>query len=140
LREPATTKEMRGRCAIVRGAMGVVVTAEQFRRLALSFPEAYESSHMKHPDFRVRGGKLFATLAYPDTKWSMIKLTPEQQEEFVRAEPEVFVPVKGGWGRGGATSVRLRAATKKVLQPAMAAAWCNAAPKKLAQEFEATLK
>jgi hypothetical protein len=120
--------------------MGVVVTAEQFRRLALGFAEAYESSHQKHPDFRVRGGKLFATLAYPDEKWGMVKLTPEQQEEFVRAEPDVFVPVTGGWGRGGATSVRLRAATTRVLKQAMAAAWCNAAPKKLAREFEAGLK
>ena len=116
------------------------MTVEQFRRLALSFPEAYESSHMRHPDFRVRGGKLFATLAYPDAKWGMVKLTPEQQAEFVEAEPEVFVPVKGGWGRGGATSVRLRGATAKALKPAMAAAWCNAAPKKLAREFEAALK
>jgi hypothetical protein len=116
------------------------VTAEQFRRLALSFPEAVESLHMNHPDFRVRGGKIFATLAYPDEKWGMVKLTPEQQEEFVRAEPDVFVPVKGGWGRGGATSVRLRAAKSGDLRPAMAAAWCNAAPKKLAREFEATFK
>jgi len=117
----------------------MVVTAEQFRRLALSFPEAIESSHQRHPDFRVRGGKIFATLAYPDRKWGMVKLTPEQQEEFVRAEPEVFEPVKGGWGRGGATSVRLKSATKATWRPAMAAAWCNAAPKKLAREFEAGL-
>ena len=122
------------------GRMEIAVTAEQFRRLALGFPEAMESSHMRHPDFRVRGGKIFATLAYPDAKWGMVKLTPEQQEEFVRAEPEVFEPVKGGWGRGGATSVRLRVATKKILKQAMAAAWCNAAPKKLAREFEAALK
>jgi hypothetical protein len=120
--------------------MEIAVTAEQFRRLALRFPETVESSHMKHPDFRVRGGKLFATLAYPDKKWGMVRLTPEQQEEFVSAEPDVFVPVTGGWGRGGATTVRLRVATKKVLQPAMTAAWCNAAPKKLAREFEAGLK
>lgn len=115
------------------------MTAEQFRRLALSFPEAEEKSHMRHPDFRVRVGKLFATLAYPDKAWGMIKLTPEQQAEFVEGAPEVFIPVKGGWGRGGATSVRLRTATKKVLQPAITAAWCNAAPKKLAREFEARL-
>jgi hypothetical protein len=120
--------------------MGDLVTAEQFRRLALSFPETVKGSHMRHPDFRVRGGKIFATLAYPDRKWGMVKLTPEQQEEFVGAEPDVFEPVKGGWGRGGATSVRLRAATKATLRPAMAAAWCNAAPKKLAREFEAALK
>ena len=118
---------------------GMVVTAEQFRRLALSFPEAFEGSHMDHPDFRVRGGKIFATLAYPDGKWGMVKLTPEQQEEFAGAQPEVFEPVKGGWGRGGATSVRLKSATKAILRPAMAAAGCNAAPKKLAREFEAGL-
>ena len=117
-----------------------LVTAEQFRRLALSFPEAFESSHVNHPDFRVRGGKIFATLAYPDKKWGMVKLTPEQQEEFVRAEPKVFEPVKGGWGRGGATSVHLKAATNGILRPAMAAAWCNAAPKKLAREFEAKMQ
>ena len=123
----------------MRARWGMVVTAEQFRRLALSFPEAYESSHMDHPDFRVRGGKIFATLSHGE-KWGMVKLTSEQQEEFVGAEPEVFEPVKGGWGRGGATSVRLRAATKAILKPAMTAAWCNAAPKKLAREFEAGLK
>jgi hypothetical protein len=117
----------------------MVVTAEQFRRLALSFPEEYESSHMEHPDFRVRGGKIFATLSHGE-KSGMVKLTPEQQEEFVGAEPEVFEPVSGGWGRGGATSVRLKSATKAILRPAMAAAWCNAAPKKLAREFEAGLK
>jgi hypothetical protein len=118
----------------------MVVTAEQFRRLALSFPEAIEGAHQKHPDFRVRGGKIFATLAYPDRKWGMVKLTPEQQEEFVGAEPGVFEPVKGGWGSGGATSVRLKSATKLILQPAMAAAWRHAAPKKLAREFEAGLE
>jgi len=59
--------------------------------------------------------------------------------EFVRAEPVVFEPVKGGWGRGGATSVRLESAKKKTVRPAMAAAWCNAAPKRLAREFEASL-
>src|SRR2546430_15116801 len=35
--------------------------------------------------------------------WGMVKLTPEQQELFARARPAAFAPVKGGWGRGGAT-------------------------------------
>ena len=116
------------------------MTADQFRRLALSFPSAVESSHMNHPDFRVRGGKIFATLAYPDKTWGMVKLTPEQQDEFVRAQPKVFVPVEGGWGRSGATSVVLRVAKSADLRPAIAAAWCNAAPRKLAREFEASFK
>jgi hypothetical protein len=70
----------------------------------------------------------------------MVKLTLEQQEEFVRAAPEAFEPVSGAWGRRGATSVRLRAAKRATLRRAIAAAWCNVAPKELALEFEAKCK
>ena len=76
---------------------------------------------MAHPDFRV-GGRIFATLGYPDEGWAMVSLTPEQQEELVRTEPAVFVPVKGGWGRKGATNVRLKKARKGIVQQALAAA------------------
>ena len=62
----------------------------------------------------------------------MVKLPPEQQETFSKAEPAVFVPVKGGWGRQGATSVRLKAAKKTVVRSALLAAWHNVAPKRLA--------
>jgi len=111
------------------------MTANDFRGLALSFPETSERAHMGHPDFRV-AGKIFATLAYPDKSWGMVKLTPEQQAEFVHDEPEIFVPVKGGWGRKGATSVCLKAAKKNAVRLALAAAWRNAAPKKLVADFE----
>jgi len=57
---------------------------------------------MAHPDFRVRG-TIFATLGYPDAGFAMVKLTPEQRDAFVEAEPAVFAPVTGGWGKGGAT-------------------------------------
>src|SRR5262249_31582570 len=98
-------------------------------------PEVSEASHMGHPDFRVRG-KIFATLGYPDKGWGMVKLTPEQQERFVQAEPDVFVPAAGAWGSRGATTVRLRTVTKDVLRRALIAAWRNAAPKRLAEQFE----
>lgn len=55
------------------------MTVDGFRRLALSMPESSEVGHMGHPDFRV-GGKIFATLGYPDRGWAVVKLTPEQQE------------------------------------------------------------
>jgi hypothetical protein len=84
------------------------VTDDDFRNIALSLPNASESAHMGHPDYRVRG-KIFTTIL-PDEGWGMIKLTPEQQAIFVQAEPMVFVPVEGGWGRKGATSVRLESA------------------------------
>jgi len=62
------------------------MTSQDFRRMALSFPETSEESHMEHPDFRV-GGKIFATLGYPRNGWAMVKLTPEQQDTFMKAEP-----------------------------------------------------
>jgi hypothetical protein len=111
------------------------MTAAEFRRLALSFPETAESSHMEHPDFRV-GGKVFATLGYPSAGWAMVKLMPDQQQDFVRAEPEVFVTVKGGWGRRGATNVRLKAAKKAALREALESAWRNTAPKRIVAEFD----
>jgi hypothetical protein len=63
-------------------------------------PDAVESSHMGHADFRV-GGKIFATLGWPDERWAMVKLTPEQQAKLVAAAPEMFAPVAGGRGRRG---------------------------------------
>jgi hypothetical protein len=101
--------------------------------MALELPEAMESAHMGHPDFRVRG-KIFATLTYPHEGVGMVKLTPEQQRLFVQADPDVFFPVKGGWGRRGATHVYLAVATYATLRPALVAAWRNVAPKRLAQE------
>jgi hypothetical protein len=109
------------------------MTPADFRRLALDLPEATESSHMAHPDFRVRG-KIFATLGYPDHNWAMVKLPPEQQELLSKAESDVFIPLKGGWGRQGATSVLLKAAKKAAVRDALLAAWRRAAPKRLAAE------
>src|SRR5437762_3439568 len=111
------------------------MTEDDFRRIALSLPEAVESAHMAHPDFRV-GGKVFATLRAPEVGWGMVKLTPFEQEVFVRAEPAMFVPVKGGWGQKGATSVRLGEVTEAKLRDALVAAWRNTAPKRLAKQFD----
>jgi len=109
------------------------MTADEFRRLALSLPEAVESAHMGHPDFRVRG-KIFATL-WPDDEWAMVKLTPAEQDVFVQAEPKIFESVKGAWGARGATKVRLRSAKKAIVWRALVDAWRNTAPKRLAQQF-----
>jgi len=106
------------------------MTAAGFRRMALALPEATEGAHMGHADFRVRN-KIFATLDETETL-GMVKLNPEQQHEFVKAQPEMFVPVKGGWGRKGATHVRLAATDERALAKALGIAWRNTAPKSLA--------
>jgi hypothetical protein len=90
---------------------------------------------MNHPDFRV-GGKIFATLAYPEDGWGMVKLKPVQQRQFIQADPEVFAPVRGGWGRQGCTSVCLEAATTESVRRALVTAWRNIAPKDLLEDLE----
>ncbi len=111
------------------------MTINDFRKLALSFPKATESAHMDHPDFRVNN-KIFATLL-PKKGLGMVKLTPAEQAMFIESDSETFVAVPGGWGRGGATNVRLKNAKKKAVREAMAAAWRNTAPKDLVKEYEA---
>ena len=93
-----------------------------FRRIALSFEGAEEGSHMGSPDFRV-GGKIFATLAAQKLGYGNVKLTPEQQEEFVRELPEVFIPIAGGWGRTGMTHICLAKANEDVVTGALRVAW-----------------
>jgi hypothetical protein len=93
-----------------------------FRRIALSFEGAEESSHMGQPDFRV-GGRVFATLASAKQGYGNLMLTVEQQQAFVAELPEVFLPIAGGWGRMGMTHIRLAAASEDVLTGALHTAW-----------------
>ncbi|HSU31277.1 MAG TPA: MmcQ/YjbR family DNA-binding protein [Bryobacteraceae bacterium] len=95
---------------------------EDFRRIALSLEGAEEGSHMGAPDFRV-GGRIFATLASQNQGYGNLMLTPEQQAAFTEELPDVFVPVPGGWGRMGATHIRLSAATEEILAGGLQTAW-----------------
>jgi hypothetical protein len=98
------------------------MNAKDFRRIALSFEEAEEGSHMDAVDFRV-GGRIFATLASVKQGYGNLMLTLEQQAAFVEELPEVFLPIAGGWGRMGMTHIRLAAANEDVLAGALHTAW-----------------
>jgi hypothetical protein len=98
------------------------MTSSDFRRIALSFDGAEEGSHMGAVDFRV-GGHIFATLASVREGFGNLMLTPEIQAEFVADAPDLFLPVSGGWGRMGATHIRLAKANRDVLHGALRTAW-----------------
>lgn len=116
------------------------LTIEDFRRLALSLEGAEEGSHMGTADFRV-GGHIFATLASKNLGYGNLMLTPEVQAEFVAEQPDIFLPIAGGWGRMGATHIRISAANEDLLAEALRTAWQlradknakAAAPRKRAQ-------
>ena len=98
------------------------MTVDDFRRIARSFTGAEEGEHMGASDFRV-GGHIFATLAHVSMGYGNLMLNPQQQEDFIKELPELFLPVKGGWGRNGATHIRLAEADEATLTGALQAAW-----------------
>ncbi len=98
------------------------MTTSDFRRIALSLEGAEEGSHMGAADFRV-GGRIFATLASEREGFGNLMLTAEQQAEFLAERPDLFLPVHGGWGRNGATHIRLAVADEDSLRGALHTAW-----------------
>ncbi len=100
------------------------MTANDFRRIALSFEGAEEGSHIGAVDFRV-GGRIFATLAQVKDGYGNLMLTPEQQAHFIAEAPDLFLPVSGGWGRMGITHLVLAKVSEDVLHGALEAAYRN---------------
>jgi len=100
------------------------MTAADFRRLALSLPDATEGSHFNHADFRVHN-KIFATLGYEKEGYGVLLLTPDQQSGMVQDAPEVVSPVPGGWGLKGSTRVHLASVTADILLAALRTAHQN---------------
>ncbi len=127
-RDPSGLKSLRMRPE--HSERSQIVTATDFRRIALALPEAVEASHFGKADFRV-GGKIFATLALESEGYGVLLLTPEQQAGMLEDEPEMFSPVPKGWGRMGATRVCLKKVPRDILAAALRTAWQRRAPKYL---------
>lgn len=100
------------------------MTTKDFRRIALGLEGAVEGAHMGHPDFRAHG-RIFASIQSAER--GMVKLTPEQQADFVASHPDAFVPESGAWGRQGCTRVVFTAAGEEAVGEAITLAWQNAA-------------
>ncbi|HEY0679056.1 MAG TPA: MmcQ/YjbR family DNA-binding protein [Chitinophagaceae bacterium] len=98
-----------------------MVSLDNFRKLALSFPEAEEQPHFNLPSFRVKK-KIFATLWEKENK-AMIKFTPLDQSVFCAYGDAVFYPVPGFWGKKGATFVDLGKVRKDMLKDALSVAY-----------------
>ncbi|MCJ2132348.1 MmcQ/YjbR family DNA-binding protein [Methylobacterium sp. E-045] len=99
---------------------------EDVRALALMLPGVEEGAHMGHPDFRV-GGRIFATL-WVDEERVVLKFPAEHQALMVEAEPDLFDPVPGAWGRRGWTNLLLAGAEEETLRGALLTAWRCLAP------------
>lgn len=109
-----------------------MMTAEEFRALALALPHTAEKPHFDRAAFHVDipNGLTFATLA-PDGASANLKLDPAEQEMVTGAEPAMFAPVPGAWGARGWTTLTLANADEAGARSVLALAWRNAAPKRM---------
>ena len=109
-----------------------MMRADAFRMLALAMPEAALSSHFGAADIRI-GGKIFAQPPEEPGDTAILKFTREQQEMMCEAEPALFAPVDGHWGRLGWTRLTVDLADEATMRGALWTAWRNVASAKLAK-------
>lgn len=106
---------------------------EDVRILALMLPEAVAGAHSGNPDFRV-GGRVFATLWVEEAR-VVLRLAPTDQATLCEAEPDLFTPLDGAWGRRGWTNLDLDPCDEESLRKALLGAWCRTAPPDLRAAF-----
>ncbi|MGU3339718.1 MmcQ/YjbR family DNA-binding protein [Methylobacterium mesophilicum] len=99
---------------------------EDVRILALMLPETVAGVHRGNPDFRV-GGRVFATLWVEEAR-VVLRLATVDQAELCEAEPDLFTPLDGAWGRRGWTNLDLDLCEEESLRAALLAAWRTTAP------------
>lgn len=104
------------------------MTADDFRAMALAFPEAHEAPHFDRASFRV-GKKIFATMA-ADGLTGMVRVAPLERLEAIMAEfPDAFFSF-GGWTTSFCSlGVRFDAVDPELLQALMGDSYAHAATK-----------
>jgi hypothetical protein len=101
------------------------------RKIILSMPEAEESQHHGHPDFRVNN-KIFATL-WPGEQRVVLKIGWDGSNPVLRSSPEALS--KNPWSKQGWTNVHLRYIAAAIFHQLVEEAWYSVAPKRLASNY-----
>lgn len=109
-----------------------MVSIDTFRKLALSFPETTEEPHFEKTSFRVKK-KIFATYDIQN-KMACIKLSEIDQDTFASIDRAVIFPVNNKWGKQGWTLIIMKRVSKSLFTDALTTAYCEVAPKKLAEQ------
>lgn len=110
-----------------------MVSIDTFRKMALSFPETTEEPHFEKTSFQVKK-KIFAT--YDELKKrACIKLSEIDQNIFSAIDKTIIFPVNNKWGKQGWTIIEMTKVKKQLFIDALTSAYCEAAPKKIAEQI-----
>ena len=108
-----------------------MITFDELRKSALSFPETTEEPHFEKTSFRVKK-KIFATYDEKNNR-ACIKLSEKDQDVFSSADKNIIYRVDNKWGKQGWTIIELNKVTKELFIDALTTSYCEVAPKKLAE-------
>ena len=103
-----------------------MATADDLRQIALSLEGTVEAAHMDRRAFKV--ARIYATLP-PDGLSANLMLSLDEQEFHCQRSPAVYMPVAGGWGRMGYTTLTLSTMDVDELREVLTSAWRLAQPK-----------
>lgn len=100
------------------------------RKIALSLPEVNEAPHFEKTSFRI-GKKIFVTLNLKENRFC-VKLSEIDQDVFSAFDSSIIYPVPNKWGKQGWTLVDMGAIREDMSEDLLKSAYCEVAPKKLA--------
>ncbi len=106
-----------------------MVTLNDLRSLALSFPETTEAPHFEKTAFKVKK-KIFATYDAKNNR-ACLMLSLVDQDVFSMSAKEIIYPVRNKWGLQGCTFIEMNKVKKGLFTDALTSAYCKVAPKKL---------
>jgi hypothetical protein len=110
-----------------------MITGNEFRRAALSLPDAQERETWGHPTFRVRD-KMFATLS-DDERLATVKASREEQAALVAGDPATFT-VPAYVGQHGWVGIELATVDPDEARELLVEAWRKTAPKRLVATYD----
>jgi predicted DNA-binding protein (MmcQ/YjbR family) len=111
-----------------------MVTIDQLRALALSFPETTEEPHFEKTSFRVKK-KIFVTYDVINHR-ACIKLSDTDQGIFCCFDKAIIYPVANKWGKQGWTLIEMNTISDEMFTDAVTAAYRTVAPKKLGEQIK----
>jgi predicted DNA-binding protein (MmcQ/YjbR family) len=98
-----------------------MVTAEEFSKMALGFPQTLEQPHFEKISFRIKK-KIFATLSVT-SGIACVKLSLADQSVFCLTDTTVIYPVHNKWGQQGWTNINLQKITRPALTDILTTAY-----------------
>jgi len=98
------------------------MTCDQFRELALSFPNTIAAPHFERTAFKVVNRRIFATL-HEESKTVNLKFSPADQSVYCLIDKQAIYPVDNKWGLQGWTTFQLNRVDSHLMLDALSTAF-----------------